>query len=371
MASISQPTDRTPRQLDLPLAIEDVPDIVRDYGLVETHSYPWVSQGDPHWFVRRVPTAVAWERYAELELHSATARTVLVLDCDTPPLDYLTVALGSHLRVPNWICSSPNGHAHVVYTLARPVLRTEDARRRPLKLLARIAEFYTEAYGADTGYVGVLTHNPTHSRYRDTTTWLRDQAWTLEELAEPIPRGWRVPKKPATIEGRNCTLFMAAMEYFGHRDRQDMGTDIGTVLTWIETAFAEWYPPPQPQWHRNENLWIAKSVTRYCRENIRHRRLTPKFRGRQAWKGRKSGAARRQDSIEEAQPWLALEVSRRTYFRHQGAPAATITELAPWEKLGISRRTWYYRQKRQGGGLTPSSPSSTGTKSSRTSTGGI
>ena len=347
MASISQPADRTPRQLDLPLAIEDVPDIVRDYGLVETHSYPWVSQGDPHWFVRRVPTAVAWERYAELELHSATARTALVLDCDTPPLDYLTVALGSYLRVPNWICSSPNGHAHVVYTLARPVLRTEDARRRPLKFLARIAEFYTETYGADTGYVGVLTHNPTHSRYRDTTTWLRDQAWTLEELAEPIPRGWRIPKKPATIEGRNSTLFLAAMKYFGHRDRQEMGTDLGTVLAWIEAAFAEWYPPPQPDWHRNECLWIAKSVTRYCRENIRHPRMTAKFRGRQAWKGRKSGEARRPGSIEEAQPWLTFGISRPTWYRHQGA-AAAITELAPWEELGISRATWY-RQKSQSG----------------------
>ena len=361
MASISQPTDRTPRQLDLPLAIEDVPDIVRDHGLVETHSYPWASQGDPHWFVRRVPTAVAWDRYAELELHSATARTALVLDCDTPPLDYLTVALGSHLRVPNWICSSPNGHAHVVYTLARPVLRTEDARRRPLKLLARIAEFYTEAYAADVGYVGVLTHNPVHSRYRDTTTWLRDQAWTLEELAEPIPRGWRIPKKPATIEGRNCTLFLATMRYFGKRGNQDMGTDIGTVLTWIETAFDEWYAREgnTAGWHRNECLWIAKSVTRYCRENIRHPRMTAKFRGRQAHKGRKSGEVRRRGSIEEAQPWLALEISRRTYFRHQGAAAATITELAPWEKLEISRRTWYYRQKRQGVSDT-SSPSSTG-----------
>ena len=39
---------------------------------------------------------------------------------------------------------------------------------------------------------------------------------------------------------------MTAMRYFGHRDRQDMGTDIGTVLTWIETAFAEWSPPPPP-----------------------------------------------------------------------------------------------------------------------------
>ena len=353
MASISQPTDRTPRQMDLPLAIEDVPDIVRDYGLVETHSYPWVSQGDPHWFVRRVPTAVAWERYAELELHSATARTALVLDCDTPPLDYLTVALGSCLRVPNWICSSPNGHAHVVYTLARPVLRTEEARRRPLKLLARIAEFYTEAYGADTGYVGVLTHNPTHSRYRDNTTWLRDQAWTLEELAKPIPRGWRVPKKPVTIEGRNHSLFMAAMKYFGKREYQDMGTDIGTVLAWTESAFDEWYAREgnTAGWHRNECLWIAKSVTRYCRENIRHRRLTPKFRGRQAHKGRKSGEVRRRGTpLEDGrEPWLALGISRPTWYRHQGTAAATITELAPWEALGISRPTWYRRQKRQGG----------------------
>ena len=348
MASISQPTDRTPRQLDLPLAIEDVPDIVRDYGLVETHSYPWVSQGDPHWFVRRVPTAVAWERYAELELHSATARTALVLDCDTPPLDYLTVALGSHLRVPNWICSSPNGHAHVVYTLARPVLRTEDARRRPLKLLARIAEFYTEAYGADTGYVGVLTHNPTHSRYRDTTTWLRDQAWTLEELAEPIPRGWRIPKKPATIEGRNSTLFMAAMKYFGHRDRQEMGTDLGTVLAWIEAAFAEWYPPPQPDWHRNECLWIAKSVTRYCHENIRHPRMTAKFRGRQAWKGRKSGEARRPGQHRGSPTLAHVRDLAPHVYRHEGAATTPITELAPWEELGISRATWY-RQKSQSG----------------------
>ena len=117
-----------------------------------------------------------------------------------------------------------------------------------------------------------------------------------------------------------------------------MGTDIGTVLTWIETAFDEWYAREgnTAGWHRNECLWIAKSVTRYCRENIRHPRMTAKFRGRQAWKGRKSGAARRQGSIEEAQPWLALEISRRTYFRHQGAAATTITELAPWEELGIS-----------------------------------
>ena len=310
--------------------------------------------------MRRVPTAVAWDRYAELELHSATARTALVLDCDTTALEYLTVALGSHLRVPNWITSSPNSdHAHVVYTLARPVLRTEDARRRPLKLLARIAEFYTEAYGADTGYIGVLTHNPTHSRYRDTTTWLRDQGWTLEELAEPIPRGWRIPKKPVTIEGRNCTMFMTAMRYFGqprppghgHRHRHRADLDRNGFRGMVSAPPAGLAPQRMP-------------VDRQVGDPLLPREYPPpapvsEVPGTAGLKGRKSGEVRRQDSIEEAQPWLALEISRRTYFRHQGAPAATITELAPWEKLGISRRTWYYRQKRQGVSDT-SSPSSTG-----------
>ena len=253
----------------------------------------------------------------------------------------------------------------MVYTLARPVLRTEDARRRPLKLLARIAEFYTEAYGAD-----VRLHRGADAQSRripatetpppgSATRAGRSRSWPNPSRGAGASR-----KSPITIEGRNCTMFMTAMRYFGHRGppghghrhrhRADLDRD-GFRRNGIRQGGQH-----QPDWHRNECLWIAKSVTRYCRENIRHPRMTAKFRGRQAWKGRKSGEVRRQDSIEEAQPWLALEISRRTYFRHQGAPAVTITELAPWEEAGDLQARPGTTGKSDKGVSDTSSPSSTG-----------
>lgn len=349
MPSIARhPPPTEPIQLSLPLAIHDVPDVVRHHGLVETHRYPYVSQGKPFWRLRRVPTGVAWDRYAELELHSATARTVLVLDCDTQPQHYLDVALGAAVRVPNWIVSSPqSGHAHVVYCLARPVLRTDQAKARPLAMLARIAEFYTVAYGADTGYAALLTHNPVHGRYAASTTWLREQPWRLDELAQAIPPGWRIPKRPQTAEGRNSTLFRAAMRHFGQPAHWEASVDLGTVLDWIERAFERWYPHHRGDWHRNECAWIAKSVTRYCRQNLHSGRTQEQFSLLQAERGRLSGQARRRGTPleDDPQPWLDLDISRRTWYRHGGAPPATLTDQTPWTQLGISRRTWYRRQR--------------------------
>ena len=37
-----QALNDTDEQLSLPLAIHDVPDVVRDHGLVETHRFPYV-----------------------------------------------------------------------------------------------------------------------------------------------------------------------------------------------------------------------------------------------------------------------------------------------------------------------------------------
>lgn len=351
MAIIPPPDpNATPRQLSLPLAIEDVPDIVRRHGLIETHRYPYVSKGGTYWFVRRVPTATAWSKYPEVELHSATARTALVLDCDSDPRDYLAVAFGDpRIRPPNWIVSSSSGHAHVVYTLARPVLRGEQAPKKPLFLLGRIAEFYAAAYQADSGYVGLLTHNPVHPRYQDNTTWWCEAPWWLEDLAADIPPRWRIPPKPVTVEGRNSTLFRAAMRHFGKPRNWDASTDLGDVLAWIEACFDDWYGElPHNGWHRNECRWIAKSVTRYCRANLASGRTQRNFPLIQAARGRLSGQARRKNKPLEAdpQPWLDLGISRATYYRSRGAPPPTLTDLAPWKELGISRTTWYARRKR-------------------------
>ena len=92
--------------------------------LIETRARPRVSRGAPFTKVRRVPAAVAWERYEELQLDSAAAQTALIPDVDRQPQACLHVAFGPHVCPPNRISTSPLGHSNVVYALARPVLQT-------------------------------------------------------------------------------------------------------------------------------------------------------------------------------------------------------------------------------------------------------
>lgn len=164
-------------QLFLPLAIEDAPRKVRAHGLREAHAFPLVSKGrTADWKSTRRPARIAWKYWPEIELHTPGSFPALVLDCDTEPENYLTVAFGSGLvHSPNWITHTASGHGHVVYTLSHPVLRGEKSWLRPLRFYARIAEYYRAAYDADIGYIGVLTHNSTHDRYRNNTTWWREE----------------------------------------------------------------------------------------------------------------------------------------------------------------------------------------------------
>ena len=109
------------------------------------------------------------------------------------------------------------GGTHVVYTLERPVLTGPDMRAAPIRLLGRVAEYYSNVFEADPGYVGVLSHNPmarAHGRGFDTN-WRRTEPYRLPELAEVIPFGWRIPKIPRTAEGRKTGLFLAMMKFAG------------------------------------------------------------------------------------------------------------------------------------------------------------
>ena len=45
--------------------------------------------------------------------------------------------------------------------------------------------------------------------------WLRPKAYTLDQLREYIPAGWRRPRIPRTDVGRNCDLFRALMRFAG------------------------------------------------------------------------------------------------------------------------------------------------------------
>ena len=268
--------------------------------------------------------------YQEIELRTPNSFPALIFDVDTLPQDYLSIAFGVTVRPPNWIVSNPEtGHAHIVYCFARPVLHGDGMRQKPLMWRQRIAEYYRMEYGADRGYAGVLTHNPVHPKW--DTTWWRDEPWTLPELAEVIPKGWRIPPKPTTPEGRNVTLFNAALRWFGRPSNWDASTDLGDVHEWIGTRNVEWFnAPEQPPLDDNEVLWIAKSVCKISRKNLASGQTQQNFSFIQAAKGRRSGKARRKRTVErdaEIVGCVLAGESMRSVAREFGLALSTVHNI--------------------------------------------
>ena len=213
---------------------------------------------------------------------------------------------GGELRTPNvYATRKASGHVQVFYLLDRPVHRGEHARVGPLTYLARVSEFYRATLGADYGYTGVLSSNPTHAEY--IASYPMVEPYALVDLASVIPRGWRVPRPATTAEGRNCELFRALCR----RDLQDTDRQL--------EAFAHAYNGQlTPSLDAGELRNILKSVYRY-RDRWRSHGHQQAFLWRQASRGRKggkaSGVARRAGSLTERQPWADLGVSRRTWYR--------------------------------------------------------
>ena len=211
----------TTSQLSLP--IEYAPAKVRAYGLKAAHSWPLVSMGKDrsraHSASFRVPVTEAWG-FPEIELRAGNSWPSIVLDIDGRNALYRIVNAYETDKIlpPNWMVTRKgSGGTHAVWNLARPVHRGEAARKGPLKSLARVSEFYADKLKADSGYCGVLSHNPmavAHGR-GFVTNWLHREAYSLPQLGEVIPRGWRRPQVSRTGIGRNCDLFQSLITWAG------------------------------------------------------------------------------------------------------------------------------------------------------------
>ena len=158
-----------------------------------------------------------------------------------------------------------------------------------MRLFARISEFYRQALGADPGYNGVLTHNPMRSAHRHgefLTYWGRKQPYSLGELAEPIPKGWRLPVKPTTEAGRNDALLRVLMKWAGSPK------NIGLEVLVVARVTNDGTDLPMGD---SEVAGIAKSVERYRAGWIAKGRFYTEDE-RQAWGralGLQSAAVRR------------------------------------------------------------------------------
>ena len=306
-------------QLSLPL--DYAPESVRSHGLRAAHPRPLVSPGKrpgrpfASW---RTSPAKAW-RYPEIELARAgSSIAALVIDCDEP--EEVAKGIGD-LPDPNWIVRRvANDHAHFAWTLATPVHRYPGARPEPLRLLARVTEFYTHRLFGDLFYTGVLTHNPA-PRLRQSdfvTTWGRNDPYSLDDLASIIPFGWQAPRIRASATGRNCDLFQAGMAWAGREANANL-----PVLPALMIANQE-FNIPLPL---SEIAATARSVEKYRERWAARGWHCPRWIARQAARGRKggqaSGRARRPGSNEERRPWEAEGVSRRTWYRRRARERGT------------------------------------------------
>ena len=143
--------------------------------------------------------------YIEHNNDSFINSIVFDIDSDTAAIAWQD----ADIPKPNFITQNPaNGHAHLFYALSSPVCITENARRKPQKLLRGVIEGLTERLGADPCYTGKITKNPLNPRWR--TFWNEQPRFELNYLCEFIDTNKRVKKevrKSIVAEGRNTALF--------------------------------------------------------------------------------------------------------------------------------------------------------------------
>ena len=314
-------------QLWLP-GIDFAPQKMRAQGYREAHSWPLVARHKGEAF--RVHASKAWA-FPSIELRTANSWPCLILDCDNPEAALAAIYTthrafgGTALPMPHWIVQRRETmHLHLIWCLIRAVLRGAQARSSPLRRFARISEFYRQASQADAGFNGVLSHNPMCGGSRSSgraliTTWGRREPYSLDELAEAIPQGWRMPRLPTTETGRNCSLFMALMRWSGMP--RNWGVDVLDQALALNALF-------DPPMGYGEVIGIAKSVNKYQARQLASGQTQQQFSFIQSERGRKGGRRSKRgpdpSSERSRKPWEAKGISRPTEYRRRKKHKAVV-----------------------------------------------
>ena len=326
------------RQLCLPYKY--LPRRLKEHGVADAHSYPLVAdrRDDDSLLVTRVPAELAWDHPLVEWGRTGNSFAAIVLDVDTQEaLERIAAAnMGaSAVPTPNLVAYRLlSGHGHAIWTLKRPVHRGAAARPGPLAVLARVTEWLRCELQADAGYTGVLVANPEHADYE--TAWLRVAGYGLAELREPIPHGWRRPRRPTTDIGRNCAVFTKLRSWIGRPANWEAPLEEIVAHAYAMNAT---FPVGMSN---GEVQGIARSVHHIHLRKMRSGEqqstfsMIQSFRGaknsptNQAAKGRQSGEARRHRTQERDQRILrCLEAGCgvRQVARSEGLHHRTVSDI--------------------------------------------
>lgn len=250
--------------------------------------------------------------------HPAVVRwLVFDLDCEQA----LFAFHDKNVPRPQLIIKNPkNGHAHYCYKLSEKVGLWSNSSQRAINYLNAVYNALRRKLGADMGYSGNLIKNPAHSNWQTYITGAK-KSYTLGELAEYLDLTEPTTKpKSANDEhfGRNCSVFHTTRrQAYAIAHKHDYNTLFTAVLAIANEQNAKFDNPMTP----NEVRHIAKSITKYCKSPRFTAISADWFSRLQAHRGRQGGKKSKRPpsptSERTQKPWLALGISRATYYRRQ------------------------------------------------------
>lgn len=212
-----------------------------------------------------------------------------------------------------------NGHAHLIYGLETSVRTAPDAKSAPLRYAAALDCALQRVLDADPAYSGLICKNPLHPHWK-VTSW-EPRLYTLADLDSWVdlqPAQDRRRRLPDYGLGRNCNLFEQLRQWAYKAIRQGW-PDFGQWLAACTDRALMYNAGFAVPLDHKEVAHTASSVARYTFKNF----SPAGFSAWQAAQGRKggirSGEVRRAGSEAEAQPWVALGISRATYYARKAA----------------------------------------------------
>jgi len=236
------------------------------------------------------------------------------------------------LPPPAWASvSRENGHAHLVWGLAAPVLTdSDDMRQAPMRYLCAVEAAFREKLQADPGYAGLITKNPAHPLWRVLRGPQR--GYELGELAEYVDLSKYAPKRGKVEEiglGRNVTLFDWLRQYAYRHIRHYKG-DVRNFVLWqshLNSAALERNGDFQQPMDGTEVWHIARSVSKWTWRRFDLAASDARFSALQAYRGRQGGLAKgaaNEDKRSSARLMRASGMSLRDIAGQLGVPKSTV-----------------------------------------------
>lgn len=283
---------------------------------------PWCGVEKNYAKVRPLATAL---KLPYIQLNPPAHVCWLQIDIDKPKAAHFWEDV--NLPPPTYVSiNRENEHAQYGYALAAPVCKTAVARAAPLRYLAAIEHAYNAKLHADLAFNGPTGKNPLHDNW---LLWqpANDAVYELGELADyvDLPTSAEIVARKLNKDyaglGRNCTLFeqLRTISYSEVRKfwRPGGSEPFFSYLLKVAEAINSTFTAPLGF---SEIKGIARSVGKWTWKNF-----TPlEFREIQAARGRRVGAAKREELLVKAQYLSAQGESNRAIARAVGVDDKTV-----------------------------------------------